>query len=913
VTRAALAFALFTGPLKASKGRLALSLAAIALGVALGYAVQLVNQSAISEFTHAVQTLSGTADLEIRGPRAGFNEALYPRLARMPEVAVASPVIEVDARIACKRAPSARREDSTEDGPACPPPNETLRVLGVDVFRAGRIQPDLFDMDSADSLDTLRSDVVFLSPAAADWMGVKEGDTIAFQVALGEVSVRVAGLAGVRSTGSADAASASRGRTTPPAGAGTPPRGGGESTPPGGAGTPPRGEGESTPPGGTGTASRGGGERARFALMDIAGAQRAFERIGRINRIDLRLRPGVDVAAFRDRLRVELPGGVIAEQPEASVRRAATMSRAYRVNLNVLALVALFTGGLLVFSTQALSVVRRRAQLALLRVLGMKGRELMTMLVGEALALGVAGATLGLALGFVLAQAILDVVGADLGSGYFRGLTPRLRFDLLWAFGFFALGVAVALVGSLAPALEAARAQPAAALKAGDEQRVFERLRSVWPGLAFIAAGAALAAGPPIDGLPLLGYASIAALLIGTILLMPRLARAAFAAVRVRTVPGRLALAQLRGAPGQSMLSLATIVASVSLLVSMVIMVSSFRHSLDEWLEHVLPADLYARTTGAGDAAYLTPRDQENLAGVPGVRRVAFTRVLSVRLAPDKPAVTVLARPMEAANLPPLVGESIGPRAGTPPPIWVTEAMVDLYGLELGKVVELPLGDRSHRFTVSGVWRDYVRTQGAALIERDLYVELTGDRTANDAAIWLDEGTDVAAVTQAIRSSVPGGENLDLAPPGEIRRRSIELFDRTFAITYVLELVALIIGLTGLSTSFGALVLARRQEFGVLRHIGMTRRQIGMMLAAEGFAVSALGLAVGLAMGWIISLILIHVVNRQSFHWSMDLAVPWAALAVFCVVMLTAASVTALASARGAMTDDAARAVKEDW
>jgi putative ABC transport system permease protein len=160
---------------------------------------------------------------------------------------------------------------------------------------------------------------------------------------------------------------------------------------------------------------------------------------------------------------------------------------------------------------------------------------------------------------------------------------------------------------------------------------------------------------------------------------------------------------------------------------------------------------------------------------------------------------------------------------------------------------------------------------------------------------------------------MPGGDKLDIVSPGEIRQRSMELFDRTFAITYALELVALVIGLTGLSSSFGALVLARRQEFGMLRHIGMTRRQIGMMLATEGVAVSALGLAVGLAMGWVISLVLIYVVNRQSFHWSMDLAVPWEALAVFCAVMLAAASVTALASARAAMADDAARAVKEDW
>jgi len=149
--------------------------------------------------------------------------------------------------------------------------------------------------------------------------------------------------------------------------------------------------------------------------------------------------------------------------------------------------------------------------------------------------------------------------------------------------------------------------------------------------------------------------------------------------------------------------------------------------------------------------------------------------------------------------------------------------------------------------------------------------------------------------------------------PGEIRALSLRAFDRTFAVTYALELAAVGIGLVGLSSSFGALALARRREFGVLRHIGMTRRQIGEMLATEGFVVSAIGLAVGLALGFAISLILIHVVNRQSFHWGMDLSLPWPALAAFAFVLVGLSTVTALASGRQAMSEDAVRAVKEDW
>ncbi|MGE5792479.1 MAG: ABC transporter permease, partial [Bacteroidota bacterium] len=269
--------------------------------------------------------------------------------------------------------------------------------------------------------------------------------------------------------------------------------------------------------------------------------------------------------------------------------------------------------------------------------------------------------------------------------------------------------------------------------------------------------------------------------------------------------------------------------------------------------------------------------------------------------------------PQDPGRLLPLVGGGVVPPPGAPPSAWVSEAMVDVYGFTPGAVIELPIAGQRARFTVAGVWRDYVRQHGSVVIERERYVALTGDRKASDAALWLAEGADAGAVRQAIRAALPGGDSLEIAAPGEIRERSMQTFDRTFAITYVLELVALAIGLTGLSSSFGALVLARRSEFGVLRHLGLTRRQIGAMLAAEGFAVSALGLVVGLALGGIISLILIHVVNRQSFHWSMDLAIPWAPLAAFCAVMLAAAAVTATVSARAAMAGDAVRAVKEDW
>ena len=834
MSRHAVRRSLLLAPLSQHKGRFALSVLAIALGVALGYAVQLINHAAISEFAAAVQTLSGEADLAVRGPRAGFDESLFPRLARLPEVAVASPVLEVDAKLVGRR--------------------EALKTFGLDIFRAARIQSFLADAGTSDRLDFLRPDRIFLSAAASESLGLKKGDALSVQVGLRVLSLQVAGVLGEA-------------------------------------------------------------RRQRFAVIDIGAAQATFLRSGFLNRIDLRLRPGADAERLAGRLRAEMPAGILVERPDADLERSGALSRAYRVNLNVLALVALFTGGLLVFSAQALAVVRRRAQLALLRVLGMTRRELVAMLLAEAAVVGAIGALAGIALGHAGAGFVLQRFGAELGGGYFRGLAPSLVLDWPALALFFSLGILAAVLGSLAPALEAAAAVPAPALKAGDEERALARLQPVWPGIAVLLAGAALTQAGPVSGLPLFGYGAIALLLIGTVMLMPRIAVLGFrVAPLLGPVSARIGLAQLRGAPGQAGVSLAAIVASVSLMVSMAIMVASFRQSLDEWLERVLPADLYLRAGPGSDTAFLSPADQQTIATLPGVRRVEFLRSQRLLVAPDRPPLTLLARAVEAeGRVPPLLGAAYALKAGEPPAAWVSEVASDLYGWRPGAVIEIPLGGRRARFTVAGIWRDYARQQGAVLIERYEYLRHTGDAYADDAALWLAQGADAASATSEIQARVAGGANLEIAGPGEIREVSLKIFDRTFAVTYALEAVAVAIGLFGLSSSFGALVLARRREFGVLRHIGMTRRQIGSMLAAQGLLVSALGLAVGLTLGWVISLVLIHVVNRQSFHWGMELHLPWQLLAEFVAVMLVLATFTAIASGRQAMSGEAVRAVKEDW
>jgi putative ABC transport system permease protein len=238
--------------------------------------------------------------------------------------------------------------------------------------------------------------------------------------------------------------------------------------------------------------------------------------------------------------------------------------------------------------------------------------------------------------------------------------------------------------------------------------------------------------------------------------------------------------------------------------------------------------------------------------------------------------------------------------------------MVDLYGYQVGKTITLPISGSPQPLLVAGVWRDYARQSGAIQMQLSDYQALTGDMTVSDAALWLKPDARASDVAAAVRA-LPFGAALELAEPGEIRALSLKIFDRSFAITYLLEAVAIIIGLFGVAATFSAQTMARAREFGMLRHIGVTRRQVLAMLATEGALLTAAGIAVGFLLGWCISLILVFIVNPQSFHWTMQLHMPWPTLATVAAALLASAAAPALVAGRQAVSGDAVRAVSEDW
>ena len=411
---------------------------------------------------------------------------------------------------------------------------------------------------------------------------------------------------------------------------------------------------------------------------------------------------------------------------------------------------------------------------------------------------------------------------------------------------------------------------------------------------------------------------SVACLLLGGIACVP----AGVAALLGGVAPPRHALALLaveraRHQRHTATIAVAGVVASLSLAVALTVMVASFRESVTQWLDTVLPADLYVRAAaGAGDATTLPDAMPRRAAAIPGVERAESQRVVQLQLDVGKPAVVLIARglPEPEKNLP-LVGELVDAPAGTTA-VYVSEAMVDLYGARPGSTLALPLAGAPRVF-VRGVWRDYARQHGAIAIARADYLRLTADTRINDLAIWLAPGADAARLQQELRALAGelglDGALLEFASAGEIRTLSLRIFDRSFAVTYWLQAVAIAIGLFGIAASFSAQVLARRKEFGLLAHLGLTRAQVLAVVAVEGAVWTAAGALLGLLLGLAVSIVLVKVVNPQSFHWTMDLLLPWGRLGLLCAAVMLAGTATAWLAARSASGRQLALAVKEDW
>ena len=803
----------------------ALSMLAIALGVALGYAIHLINDAALADFAQAMKNVQGEPDAVIV-PRdsAGFvPQALVDEIARDEAVALVAPVIETSVRIGSGAA---------------------VKLVGLDVFSAALLMPALLPRDGGAGGGGLFDGGLYASQALLESAGLKVGaDTTAIR---GEArwNTHIAGELPALPTGE------------------------------------------------------------RLLVADIAWVQAHFGPLQGVGELRVKLMPGIHAAAWRSATAARLPPGLALRAAEDNQARISNVSRAYRVNLNVLALVALLTGAFLVFATQLTAVAQRSTQFALLGVLGLPPRARLLQVLFEGLAIGLPGAVLGLALGYGLALTFTRVIGGDLGGGFFAASTPTIAPQWLPTLGFLALGCGASLTGALYPAW-LNRIQPLAqalktgfAPKAAPQAGAQHRLRLV--GMAAIAVAAlALARAPAVADLPLGGYVAIALVLALGIAAAPVATRLVFGgAARARLpAPLRIAVQNILQAPLMAQVAASGLIVSFALTVSMVTMVASFRTALDQWLDAVLPAPHYMRSKGTPLPAELLAALERPDSPFARVERMAGG---SLSLDPRRPSVALLVREIDrgdpGARLP-FTGPVVTPAPGQVA-VWVSEALQEVYGLRPGQLLRLPLLGRDGEVLAGGVWRDYARQFGAVVVAAEDYQALGGRFEATELALWPRAGAEGAA--QAWLAEQAGRHGIEATASGEIRRISLAIFDKSFAVTYALEAAAMLIGLFGLAVTLAASVWLRARELATLAALGFDRAMLARAVVFEGALIAITGLALGLATGIAVGAILTHVVNPQAFHWRMPLNVPWSQVLAIAGATLGAGMLASRYAARQA-------------
>ncbi len=526
------------------------------------------------------------------------------------------------------------------------------------------------------------------------------------------------------------------------------------------------------------------------------------------------------------------------------------------------------------------------------------------------------------------------MLGGDLGGGFFAGVQPALHWSPAAALVFGLLGLAATLAGAWWPARAAMDLPPAATLKGlGSTHESAPRL---WPAVTLLAASLVLAFMPPVAGVPLAAYMAVGLLLLGGMSALPWLLGAVLALVPnafSRQPLAMLALERARRMRHATTGAVGGVVASLSLAVALTVMVTSFRGSMMEWLDAVLPAPLYVRAAGGSsrvDAALLPADAAQRLERLPGIARAQAMRSSQLVLSPERPALSLLIRPLQgeqAMQLPWVQGPLHQARPGIA--VHISEAVAQLYGLKpgdnwplLSKAFNLQTQDHqpsAASFYIASVWRDYVRQFGAVALDWQDYLALVGKAgnaaQISEIAIWPETpGPDLqAAIEQALGTPGQSPPALEFVSSQALRERSLRIFDRSFAVTYWLQAVAIGIGLFGIAASFSAQVLARRKEFGLLAHLGLTRRNVLSVVAAEGLAWTMLGTIAGTLLGLGVAVILVHVVNPQSFHWTLELRLPVLRLLALGAAVVLAGVITAWLAGRRAASADAVLAVKEDW
>jgi putative ABC transport system permease protein len=656
--------------------------------------------------------------------------------------------------------------------------------------------------------------------------------------------------------------------------------------------------------------------RDQAIMMDIGLAQRAFNRTGRLDRIEVSLPNGADPAAWIERLRRELPAGVDVRPRGLAQDQNRKMLTGFRWNLRALSYISLVVGAFLIYNAIAVSVVRRRAEIGIVRALGLTRGQVMGLFLTEAAVFGLAGGLLGLLLGRAMAEGAVKLLGATVESLYVSSrpgdivLTAAVMAKALF------IGLAASLVAALGPAREASLVAPVEAMARGRRQH--EARLHLGRRLGFGAGTAVLAAiayrQGAVDGTPLFGYLTVFLSVAAAAWFMPAIvtgvARMLGAvAFRLLGVEGMLAARSLWASVDRASVLASALSTAIAMLVAVGIMVGSFRETVAIWMEGQIQADLYmSPAAGRGANRYPTMAAEVPVivAAVDGVQSVKQFR-----------AYEITYRGMPAllgggvSNVSFLAGQDreaiLKKMAQSGDYAIVSEPFANKHHVRVGDRLTLSFGT----FEVLGIYFDYSNERGWVILDRATLLRYLPDPRPSSLALYLRPGADAGEVRRRIEQ-VTAGRSLATFSNRSLRVEALRIFDRTFAITWALEAVAVLVAVLGVAGALLALVIDRRREVGLLRFLGASAGQVKRMVLCEAGLLGLVSNAAGLALGYVLSFVLIYVINVQSFGWTMRFHWPVTLLISALSIVYAATIAAALYPARLAASLDSIEVIHEE-
>jgi putative ABC transport system permease protein len=815
-------------PMRADLGRALLTVLGVTLGVAVLLGIRKANDASLNGFRAGLEMTSGKAALEIVSPPLGVEEGLLPKLVGLRQWGVASPVIQSDVLV-----------ESAAGG------SEMVPLLGIDALRDPALRDYSVVNQEAEQvaagMDLMgligEPDQAILTADLAKGLRVKEGEKMKITFGDRQHEVKVGAILA----------------------------------------------------GGEGAGGAGVSMRGSLVIMDIAAAQVALERQGFIDRLEVRLHDGVDLDEAERQVRALLPLGLTVQRPERRGEAVEKMLAAFHFNLTMLSTIALVVGLFLIYNTISVAVMTRRAEIGMLRTLGTMRGAIVGLFLGEAMLLAVLGAMLGVPLGWLLAQGAVRLTATTVETLYVSHAAQVPGF----AWGDWGLAFAVALplsvVAAARPAWEALRIPPVAAVR-GSEAVVGRGV------LSWSAVGIALGCGvagwwavqqPSVGGLPLWGYVATGLIVVGMTAITPAVLMLAARLVRgllgrVFGIEGRLAAGQVGASTGRLSVSVAALAVSLALTLAIAIMVGSFRQTVMLWVDQGMGADLYLRPASPPRATHLptfsaettaTLQRHPQVAAVDGYRALDLPyqdRLVKLGAGDFELQIERAGLALKTAGDPKeLLRMALAKEA-----VLVSEAFAMRFEKKEGDAITLNTARGPVTFQIAALFYDYSNDRGTITMDRRQFERHFGESNPTHLALYLKEGADAEAVRAELMEEMQKSRILMFTNAG-LREEVLRIFDGTFAITWALELIAIVVAMAGVAATMLTLILDRQEEIRLLRLAGAEAWQVRRTVLIESGLIGAVSQGLGLVAGVLLSLVLIQVINPQSFGWSIQFYFPW--------------------------------------